>query len=201
MGVLSEKHKLFVQAYAGDTAHAMRVAGYSGADSYLEQKGEQLLKRPHILEAIKQRSKYELTTRKAIADREDRQEWWTSIMRNQDEDARPELDKFGNPMPDDYRPNIPLQQRLKASELLARSEGDFVDRLEVDSNMSLTQIVMSSYEVKDQEDMSLEDIEAEYRRVRDHYRNKSLPAPEDDDQEDSDPDTDTDNPESEFTFL
>lgn len=45
-----------------------------------------------------------------VVDREGRQMFWTSVMAD---------------------PTMPLKERLKASELLGRSEGDFVDRLKI----------------------------------------------------------------------
>lgn len=45
-----------------------------------------------------------------VVDREGRQMFWTAIMAD---------------------PTMPLKERLKASELLGRSEGDFVDKLKI----------------------------------------------------------------------
>ena len=50
----------------------------------------------------------------AIADREERQAWWTAVMRGE---------------PDGTAPT--LSERLRASELLGRAQGDFVERREV----------------------------------------------------------------------
>jgi hypothetical protein len=50
------------------------------------------------------------TTSKAIATREDRQSFWTEVMRDK-------LEK--------------MVDRLRASELLGKSQADFVDRMEV----------------------------------------------------------------------
>ena len=41
--VLSPKHRLFVEAYSGDTIQAMQVAGYVGQPAQLEARGKELL--------------------------------------------------------------------------------------------------------------------------------------------------------------
>lgn len=164
---LSPKHRTFVEAYDGDVVEAARIAGFNGAEQYLRQKGNELLRDPLILDAIKSRSRYIASTKKAIATREERQEFWTNLMFNKDPNAaKGGFDKNGNPLPEDYTPEVPISARLKASELLGKSEGDFVDRLDIDANVSLTEIVMNSYRPQDDEDdLTLEEIEAEYRRV------------------------------------
>jgi hypothetical protein len=169
---LSVKQKLFVEAYAGDVVEALRVAGYQGDPRYLQQKGSELLREPKIIEALKIRSQYMATKIKVKADREERQEYWTNIMRNEDPDARPELDKDGNPLPENYKPNIPYAIRLKASELLGKSEGDFIDRIDMDTTISLTNIIMNSYQLPEGEDLPIEAIEAQYRAVRELRKKK-----------------------------
>lgn len=156
---LTKQHRLFVEAYDGDPIYAARVAGFVGADSYIKGKAEKLLKDPLILEAIKQRSKYSLDTKKAIATREERQALWTSIMLNEDPYAKEELDANNIPIP---VANIPLATRLKASELLGKSEADFVDRVETTITHSLSELIQQSY----LDDTPIEAIEAEYNRIK-----------------------------------
>jgi len=168
MNSLNKRHRLFVEAYAGDVLEAMKIAGWSGHEEHLTRKGNELLRQPLILDAIKHRTKYVAKTKKAIASKEDRQEWWSKLMFNKDPNAsKGGFDKHGNPLPEDYVPEVPMSARLKASELLGKSEGDFVDRIDIDANVSLTEIVMQSYKKDEEDDMSLEEIEAEYYRVRD----------------------------------
>jgi len=168
---LTKQQRLFVDSYAGDIVEAMQTAGYQGSETYLRQYGSRLLADPKIMECLKDRSRFMTKRKSVIATREHRQAWWTDIMYNRDPHSKPAKDKHGNPLPEELQPDIPIQQRLKASELLGKSEGDFVDRLEIDSNITLTQIVMNSYKKPEEDDgRTLEDIEAEYRRVRDHKR-------------------------------
>jgi hypothetical protein len=165
---LTKKHRLFVEAYAGDEVTAMLAAGFTGAPNYLKQKAEELLQNPLIQEAIKERSRFLAKTYKVIADREERQATLTAIMRNEDPHRKPEVDATGIPIPEG---NIPLPTRLKALELLGKSEGDFTETLNIQGNVTLTDLVLKSYK----NDIPLEDIEAEYYRAQE---TKSLPAPD-----------------------
>jgi hypothetical protein len=167
---LSQKHKLFVEAYDGNLIEAMRVAGYEGSDMYLKQKGELLMEEPLIIEAIKERSKYIASLKNAIATREERQLLWTQIMKNEDPYRKEELDPNGVPIPEG---NIPIPIRLKASELLGKSEADFVDKVDVTQTLTLSDIILKSYDKESTK--SIEDIEAEYYKMQE---DKELPAPE-----------------------
>jgi len=164
---LTKKHRLFVEAYYGDEIAAMLAAGFEGAPNYLKSKAEELLADPIIMEAIKERSRYRAKTFRVIADREERQALLTSWMRNEDPHRKEERDANGVPIPEG---NLPESMRVKALELLGKSEGDFVENINHTGNISLTDLVMQSYK----DDASIEDIEAEYYRVKEA---KPLPAP------------------------
>ena len=170
MEKLSKKHRVFVEAYDGDVIQAMRVAGFTGSNSYLKQQGEKLLATPLILEAIKDRTKYIADLKSAIATREERQLLWTQIMKNEDPHRKEELDANGVPIPET---NIPLPVRLKASELLGKSEADFIDKVDVTQTLTLSDIILKSYD--NASTKSVEEIEAEYYKLQD---DKELPAPE-----------------------
>ena len=102
---LTQKRKAFVEAYAGNATQAALSAGYSPKTAHVI--GHELLKKPEIQEAIQKRTGARLNS--LIADREERQSFWTEVMRDEFKD---------------------MKDRLKASELLARSEGDFLERIE-----------------------------------------------------------------------
>lgn len=55
-----------------------------------------------------------------IATRLERQEFWTSVLRSEDES---------------------MKDRLKAAELLGKSEGDFLERIEMDVALSPSAIL------------------------------------------------------------
>lgn len=100
---LSTKQELFVQYYCGNATEAAIQAGYSPETA--SQIGHKNLKKPAIKEAIQNRMTPDIE--KKIATRAERQQFWSYIMRNE---------------------FIETKDRLKASELLGRSEGDFLDR-------------------------------------------------------------------------
>jgi hypothetical protein len=158
---LSKSHRKFVEAFDGDIVPAMRIAGYTGSDNYLKQKGETLLATPLIQKAIEDRRKYVAELKDIIATREERQVLWTQIMKNEDPYRKEELDDNGVPIPEK---NIPLPIRLKASELLGKSEADFVEKVDINHNVSLSDIILKSYD--NSSGKSVEEIEAEYYAVK-----------------------------------
>ena len=101
---MTPKNLKFISEYTKDfnaTQAAIR-AGYSPKTAY--SIGQELLKKPEIMAAMKEH------TDKLIADRKTRQRFWTQVMNDAD---------------------ISMKDRLKASELLARSECDFIERAEI----------------------------------------------------------------------
>lgn len=155
---LNPKQRMFVEAFYGCPLEAARIAGYNGEDTYLRAQGNKLLSNPLIMQAIRDRSKYQNKMTNVIADKDHRQELWTSIMRNNDIHERENKDPNGITIP---AANIPLAIRLKASELLGKSEGDFVERIDITGNVTITDVIKSSYEVEE----SVEALEAEYYRL------------------------------------
>jgi len=164
---ISDKHRIFIEAYTGNAAEAMRIAGFQGADNYLEQEGNILLSKPHIVDAIRQRSLYTNSLVKTIATREERQALWTSIMRNDDPHAKPEVNEKGVTKTPE---NLPLPMRLKASELLGKSETDFIERLDIRQTISISDVIKEAYTI-DVND--LDAIEEQYERERARKLNHS----------------------------
>lgn len=120
---LTERERRFVTFYMGEAAgnatKAARLAGYSAKTA--RKQGSRLLRtKGHIRAAIDQAAKDD----PAVWTREDRQRFWTAIAAG--------TDGFGN---------AELRDRLKASELLGRSQADFVDRHEVDAGASLVDVI------------------------------------------------------------
>lgn len=153
--------RLFVEAYAGDTVEAMRIAGYIGDNAHLKAHGESILREPEIIAAINDRSKYETKTIRVIADRQERQTFWSKIMQNEDPYEKPVL-KDGIPEPS---APLPLQLRLKASEMLGKSEADFMDRLDVSGSLTVTDIITQAYEVPFAEVEEVEYQKAEAKSI------------------------------------
>ena len=103
---LNARQRAFVEAYCGNATEAAVAAGYSA--KYAGRNADKLLKNTKVQEALKEREDKRIAS--LIATREERQRFWTTLMRDED---RKEVD------------------RLKASELLAKSEGDFLERREL----------------------------------------------------------------------
>lgn len=102
---MTPKQRRFIEVYTGNATKAAIAAGYSKKTAY--SIGQELLTKPEIMERIQEREAQRLS--ECIASREERQEFWTSTMRNGGEK---------------------IADRLKASELLAKSNGDFLERVE-----------------------------------------------------------------------
>lgn len=102
---------------AGNATAAARLAGYSV--SIARKQGSRLLGRPRVQAAIEERA----TSDPAVWSRHERQQFWTLVASGTGCFVK-----------------APLKERLKASELLARSCGDFVEKrlLQVEGNGSLT---------------------------------------------------------------
>lgn len=104
---LTEKQRRFVEAYMGEACgnatEAARLAGYSGDDDTLSSTGYENLRKPQIQKAIDERTDDD----PLVADRMDRQRFWSAVM---------------------YDATASMSDRLKASTLLAKSQGDFVER-------------------------------------------------------------------------
>ena len=99
----------FVELYDGNATESAKKAGYSSKSA--EKIGRDLLRNTTVAEAIRRRE--EQTIKPLIASRQRRQEFWTATMQDAEQAMR---------------------DRLKASELLGRSEGDFLERHDLTSS-------------------------------------------------------------------
>jgi phage terminase small subunit len=104
---LTEKQRRFCEAYSGNGGNALAAARSAGYRQPVPQSNENI-KKPIIQKAIE--SLRLTTTSLAIMTRRERQELWSAMIRDE---------------------SIPTMARLRASELLGKSQGDFIDRQEV----------------------------------------------------------------------
>jgi hypothetical protein len=119
-GITSEKMFNFAiymfdpgsETYDNGTQSA-RMAGYKGNDNTLAVTANQYLRKPKVI-AVKQALHKQLKTVN-VANRRKRQEFWTNMMLNAKSDA----------------------DKLRASELLGRSEADFTDRVIADNTFNI----------------------------------------------------------------
>ena len=117
---MTDKQRIFIAEYAKDfnaTASAIR-AGYSPKTAY--SIGQELLKKPEIQEAMQ-----EITNEK-IMNREALQLFWSDVIRD---------DENG------------MKDRLKASELLCKSQGGFIEKVqaEIKEHKTLADFMLEEY--------------------------------------------------------
>jgi len=120
---LTTKQQRFVDFYDGNATDAARKAGYKGNDATLAAVGLENPRKPYLVKAIQEREKKRNS--QAIMDREERQKFWTKVARDE------EIQKVAVGMGEEKKVvEIPpkLSDRLRASELLGKSEGDFIER-------------------------------------------------------------------------
>lgn len=122
---LTTKQQRFVEAYQGNGTEAAMAAGYTGDANTLGVTAFHLLRNPKVRRAIRARENVVLA--KLVASRRERQAFWAATMRD---------------------PGFEMKDRLKASELLGRSEADFKDKLEHSGNVTLEQLVEASVKVE-----------------------------------------------------
>lgn len=118
---LTERQIKFIEAYKGNGTEAARQAGYTGDDNALAVMANKLLRNANILNAIKGRQ--DISIKPLIADRKRRQEFWASVMEDRSEDMR---------------------NRLRASELLGKSEADFTEKIEHSGKLTMAELVAGS---------------------------------------------------------
>lgn len=102
MQKLTERQKKFVLCYDGNATEAAKKAGYSEKTAY--SIGYENLRKPEIALALKERADKEAPA--LIKNRKQRQLLWSRLADSED-------------------PYV----AMKASELLAKSEGDFIDKV------------------------------------------------------------------------
>lgn len=115
MKKLTPKQKQFAEYYAasGKGSESVRKAGYAHKNADIE--ASRLLANPSVFDYLSSITHAQTANR--IATAIERQEFWTAIMR---------CNEFN------------IEARLKASEILAKAQGDFVHKLEVSAEMSLS---------------------------------------------------------------
>ena len=103
MRELTGKQQIFVDCYDGDAKKAAKKAKLS------YDYARRLVTKGHILKAIRNRIDNEIRP-SMIASRQERQKFWSDIMKDK---------------------NQSMRDRLRASELLGKSEMDFPNKTEI----------------------------------------------------------------------
>lgn len=112
---LNTRQKAFCEYYVacGSATESVMKAGYS--EKYAGQNADKLLKNTNIQNYIKELNKK--VENKRIADIKEVKEFWSDVLR--DERAK-------------------MQDRLKASEYIAKTNGAFLDKVEVKGEINST---------------------------------------------------------------
>ena len=101
---LNARQRKFVALYEGNATKAAIQAGYSEKTAY--SIGQRLLKHVVIEKTLRERAEKEIAS--LVANRQERQRFWTGVFKDKKTD---------------------MHNRLKASELLGRSEMDFTEKI------------------------------------------------------------------------
>jgi len=104
---LTEKQRKFCEEFSANGGNALQAATVAGYKKP-HPEGVHCLQKATIQKALEELRKS--TTNSAIMTREERQMMWTSVIKDKAER---------------------MDSRLKASELLGKAQGDFIDRVEV----------------------------------------------------------------------
>ncbi len=113
--VKTEKQRMFIAAWDGNIKNTAEKAGLS------YEYCRRLVTKSHIKAALLERA--EDREDELVADRQARQRFWTEIMRDE---------------------RKPMQDRLRASELLGKSEGDFIYRQQYETGSNLAELVQAA---------------------------------------------------------
>ena len=113
--VKTEKQRMFIAAWDGNIKNTAEKAGLS------YEYCRRLVTKSHIKAALQKRA--EDREDELVADRQARQRFWTEIMRDETK---------------------PMQDRLRASELLGKSEGDFIYRQQYETGSNLAELVQAA---------------------------------------------------------
>lgn len=148
--VKSERREAFIDFYlaTGDEALAYEMCGYKCSTlKSLKSAANRLLNDPYVRSEIERRTRDEGREHPlvehgradpelpAIATREERQQFWTHAMRDE---------------------SVDMKHRLKASELLARTQGDFVEMPRVIVTSDVRRVVADLLGISDVIDITPE---------------------------------------------
>ena len=122
MANIAAKQKMFADEYIkhGNATQAYKNAGYKAEGNAAEAAASRMLRSVKVRDYIRQRNK-ELD-KATIADMVEIKEFWTNLVRAEEVD---------------------LKDRLKASELIAKTNGAFLDKVEHSGKIELPNITIT----------------------------------------------------------
>jgi phage terminase small subunit len=157
---LTTKQQRFVDFYDGNGTKAAKLAGYKGSDKQLRVIAAENMAKPNIAEAIRKRE--EKRNNPVIMEREERQALWTRIARGE-ELQEVVLGTGKNKQIVEIPPK--MQDRLRASELLGKSECDFSEKRIIGFDEAILDKILSFFSPEDAEQIRNVIIE-EYKKAK-----------------------------------
>lgn len=133
---LSQKQELFCIEYSktGNAADAYRKAGYKAKDNNSATSGaSRLLMNANV--KMRLQEIHNETMNDSIASIQEIKEFWTRVMRNQETEQVIVGSENG---PYKMSKDCSLKERIKAGELLGRTAGVFLDKVQIDGNVPVT---------------------------------------------------------------
>lgn len=138
---LTEQQRRFIEYYAqtGNAKEAAIKAGYSKTAAH--QLGYKLLDKPKIQEGIAFLAAQMSSER--IANAQEIQEHWTAVMRGETTEEVPMNvgTGKGHTQIEKVRVQVSAKERLKAAELLAKAQGMFINKQELNVQGSLPVVI------------------------------------------------------------
>ena len=160
MPPITSKERMFVRAFNGDVIYALKLAGYTGEDTYLIDLGRKLLMRYEIQAAIKENIAKGEKKESAILSKVERMEILSGIARNADPYHTMTKDDYGREVVKDP---TTISERIKSIDTLNKMDGEYQSTVNVKHEHTLHEMVLQSYK----EDITpVEVIEAEYLELR-----------------------------------
>lgn len=131
MRKLTKLKRAFALIYDGNGVDAARKAGYRGSSNVLSGVAMTNLRHPLVLELIESRTSGlppgGIRKPSLVASRQARQEFWTRVLKGEEKHI---VIVGRGKTARDIEVGPKMQDRLKASELLGRSQADFIERHE-----------------------------------------------------------------------
>jgi phage terminase small subunit len=146
---LTSKQLKFIEVYAGNGTEAAKLAGYGGDENALGVTANRLLKNAKIAAAINARQAEKI--RPLIATREERQAFWTKVLHDESEK---------------------MMDRLRASELLGKSEADFTEKVKLDGEVGVKMLSEKQSETIAKNKAALEKLRAANDAIADALKGK-----------------------------
>lgn len=166
---MTSKVRAFVRCYDGDIVNTMIQAGFTGTRDHLMTYGKQILAQDNVQAAIRERARLRASEVSYVAKKEEIQSFLTNTLRNEDPTFKQYVNKEGIVVTEE---NIPMQNRLKAAELLGKTQGIYSENVNITGTVSIMDVVRKAALDLDDDDTPIEVIEAQYKRLQENKKSE-----------------------------